>query len=176
MLSHELDRQPYSWTYRRDIGYQGFAGALHAILYSLDPATGWYNVCDLPKVRSPWKVQGMIHRSADIGNLLEGVWLHCGEVKYRVRSVAGTAPRWAREYDGIGGINTSVASQVLEAIAVHPGDLVEHPIDVGVMLGTSKSGDIALDGDDLVPPTRERKSYSVPTSTSKYIYDRGLLR
>ncbi len=57
--------------------------------------------------------------------------------------------------------------EVLEAVAVDPGDAVSHAVDVGVVLGARQRRGVLLDGDDLVPALREREGDGVATGAAK---------
>lgn len=61
----------------------------------------------------------------------------------------------------------------LKAVAVHPGDVRVHPINLGVVLGTSQRVSVSFDGDDALPMPRQGKGYGIATRSAKDVNDGG---
>lgn len=60
--------------------------------------------------------------------------------------------------------------QDLEAVALEPGDLVLHSVDLGVVFGTLENGRILLDGIDALPFASLCECDGVAASAGKAIH------
>lgn len=60
--------------------------------------------------------------------------------------------------------------EILEAVAVHPRDGVQHPVDLGVVLRAGERRDVPLDGDDAVPFSGEGEGYRVAACAGEDVY------
>lgn len=60
--------------------------------------------------------------------------------------------------------------QDLEAVALEPGDLILHPVDLGVVSGTLENGGILLDGIDALPFASLCECDGVAPSAGKAIH------
>lgn len=126
----------------------------------------------------------MIHGPAGLVQSGEVVRLHGAQVEDLVGAVPGAAP-WRRgEEDGGGSVDSEGGGkfagavehrvEVVEAVAVDPGDLAADAVEVGVVLGAGEGRGVLLDGDDLSPLVREGKGNDVAAGAGEEVDDGGL--
>lgn len=72
-----------------------------------------------------------------------------------------TSPRRTRKDNTIRRQVLELILQNVEAVTLKPGDLISHPVDLGIVFGAPQDSRVLLDGVDALPLPRECKGDGV---------------